>query len=513
MDKYRTPSEQEAPDWVGPALLVLDSLTQLPFPSKDEDLKDRPPSIDIQPILPTEQQHLLLKVCLGLLKARLNSASTSALLLLCSRLTRNYELSTIFLQQGGVDLLLHLNDASHMSLITAILRHLIEDPTTLETAMEAEISNTVTVLSARPGAKVQPKPFLNQLAGVVCRDPAIFMQAATNTCRFQPGTTNIILNKPQKAAATSQAAPSTATGSTTTTTSTSTTSTTATEKSKTTKRTPPNLKQVVLTLLDYLLERPALEKKADQEATKQPITSVHVLQLLSRFVVSYAGCSHLILKHKSPQSKGATNILTVLLRDLLPYPSPSGDKQLELQNQMTTKLVASLCSRAEGRRRVISELSAVLEQQVGSLKVNPSAVYSIRSIGDLVVLLLTSQSRAEAGLSTEMAKLMLEEKIPRILADAMKKIDMNRPDISDIANSILKPLEALGKIAASIAAKPKEKEEETTAMDQASALQTSDVVDEIVLNTDALNQSATEFDMETATGEENEENEEEQEEG
>lgn len=247
------------PKWVSSAFTTVDALMQLPFKAyedtKSEKTEKPAPELNLQPLLPVDQQHILLKLCLGFLNLSLKQDVAHAVLLVVSRLTRSQEIASIFTLQGGIDPLLKLPAAS-VPMITIILRHLIEDPAALQAAMETEIT-TIMGSIARPGSRTQPKQFLSSLAGVVCRDPPIFMQAAAATCRIIPGSTNIVLasvstdKNANKNNAPSTPATTTA-PSTTTTTATSTTTTTAPDTPK--KKRSANLKQVVTQLINFLLE-------------------------------------------------------------------------------------------------------------------------------------------------------------------------------------------------------------------------------------------------------------------
>lgn len=103
-----------------------------------------------------------------------------------SRLTKNFENASTFLHNGGVESLLNLDPSvtfATLSIVTnLILRHILEDVATLQSAMETEIIN---VMTANP--KNVPRQFLNTFTPVICRDPDLFLEAAANTCRVSPG--------------------------------------------------------------------------------------------------------------------------------------------------------------------------------------------------------------------------------------------------------------------------------------------------------------------------------------
>lgn len=79
----------------------------------------------------------------------------------------------------------------------AIIRHLLEDPQTLQQAMETEIRHTLIATLSRHNGRVSPRMFLTAMAPVVSRDPAIFMQAASVVCHLETvgGRPTIVLAK------------------------------------------------------------------------------------------------------------------------------------------------------------------------------------------------------------------------------------------------------------------------------------------------------------------------------
>lgn len=79
----------------------------------------------------------------------------------------------------------------------AIIRHLLEDPQTLQQAMETEIRHTLIATLSRHNGRVSPRMFLTAMAPVVSRDPAIFMQAASVVCQLETfgGRSTVVLAK------------------------------------------------------------------------------------------------------------------------------------------------------------------------------------------------------------------------------------------------------------------------------------------------------------------------------
>lgn len=119
-----------------------------------------------------------------------------ATLLLFTRVLRSYKVSSQCLKMGGAELLLNQSSKSrftgHSGLITVALRRMLEDESTLQTAMETEIRSTVTKLhkkqsrssdSSRP--KVNSRSFIQAITPLICRDPIVFMKAAACSVRVE----------------------------------------------------------------------------------------------------------------------------------------------------------------------------------------------------------------------------------------------------------------------------------------------------------------------------------------
>jgi hypothetical protein len=132
-------------------------------------------------------------------------ALTHALLHLLARLLRSADCAAAFVAAGGAPALLALPTAAafegRVALIAVILRHLLEDPVTLQAAMETEIRSSyqrmlrasregrsagfglhsVPVGNGRRESVVRLLPLLNLLTPLIARDRDVFMRAAAAT--------------------------------------------------------------------------------------------------------------------------------------------------------------------------------------------------------------------------------------------------------------------------------------------------------------------------------------------
>ncbi|KAI5435470.1 hypothetical protein KIW84_022051 [Lathyrus oleraceus] len=203
----------QVPKWVTAAFLALDRLLQvdqklnseITEQLKKEVVNSQKASITIDEDRQSKlqsalglsmkyadihEQKRLVEIACSCMKNQLPSDTMHAVLLLCSNLTRNHSVALAFLDAGGLSLLISLPTSSLFSgfdnVAASIVRHILEDPQTLRQAMESEIKqNLLAVPNRHPNGRVNPRNFLLNLASVISRDPAVFMQAAQSVCQVE----------------------------------------------------------------------------------------------------------------------------------------------------------------------------------------------------------------------------------------------------------------------------------------------------------------------------------------
>ncbi|CAK9145083.1 unnamed protein product [Ilex paraguariensis] len=81
------------------------------------------------------------------------------------------------------------------TLASAIIRHLLEDPQTLQTAMELEIRQTLS--GNRHTGRISPRAFLTSMSPVMSRDAEVLMKAAAAVCQLESsgGRTFVVLSE------------------------------------------------------------------------------------------------------------------------------------------------------------------------------------------------------------------------------------------------------------------------------------------------------------------------------
>jgi E3 ubiquitin-protein ligase HUWE1 len=205
--------KQQVPKWVTAAFLALDRLLQvdqklnaeITEQLKKEVVNSQQTSINIDEdrqnklqsalglstkYADIHEQKRLVEIACSCMKNQLPSDTMHAILLLCSNLTRNHSVALAFLDAGGLSLLLSLPTSSLFSgydnVAASIVRHILEDPQTLRQAMESEIKHNLSAVPNRhPNGRVNPRNFILNLASVISRDPAVFMQAAQSVCQVE----------------------------------------------------------------------------------------------------------------------------------------------------------------------------------------------------------------------------------------------------------------------------------------------------------------------------------------
>jgi E3 ubiquitin-protein ligase HUWE1 len=188
------------------------------------------------------------------------------------------------------------------------------------------------------------------------------------------------------------------------------------------------------------------ELKGAQEEKKLYINSIQILQLLTDFIASYAVCSHVMFRHhfsKNVDAKGYKDIIGFTLDQLLPHSHFVHNADQQNTSVAATKLLAALCARPEGRRKVITEAIDKLSMHLPQLKTFREYPDSVHSLADFIYLLLTS--RSSGAISTDMAKIMLEMKAIDVLLNGIKIADLSHPKSAELMAALVKPLELLSK--------------------------------------------------------------------
>ncbi|KAL4335645.1 hypothetical protein GQ457_07G020800 [Hibiscus cannabinus] len=204
--------KRQALKWVTTAFLALDRLllmdkklntdiveqlktenvsSQQTSVSIDEDKKSKlQSSFGSERHIDLHEQKRLIEIACSCIRNQFPSETMHAVLQLCSTLTRTHSIAVHFLDGGGVSSLLSLPTSSLFpgfdNVAATIIHHVLEDPQTLQQAMEAEIKHSLSVMANRhSNGRVSPRNFLVNLSSVISRDPVIFMQSVKSVCQVE----------------------------------------------------------------------------------------------------------------------------------------------------------------------------------------------------------------------------------------------------------------------------------------------------------------------------------------
>ncbi|XP_021743761.1 E3 ubiquitin-protein ligase UPL2-like [Chenopodium quinoa] len=202
--------DAHVPKWVTAAFLAVDRLLQVDQKLSpeviellkrntesgqqksvviDEDKQNKPLE-SLQQRVDSDQQKRLVEVACSCIRKQMPSETMHAVLQLCATLTRTHSVAVHFLDAGGLPLLLNLPTSSLFSgfdnIASTVIRHILEDPQTLQQAMESEIRhNIVTATNRQSSGRLTVRNFLSNLTSVISRDPVVFMRSAQSVCQVE----------------------------------------------------------------------------------------------------------------------------------------------------------------------------------------------------------------------------------------------------------------------------------------------------------------------------------------
>lgn len=137
--------------------------------------------------LSTECQLVIVKTCVKLMALpAIDRDTLHAILRICLRLTRDFTCARIFAEQGGVKLLLEVKQASaftgFVTLATLLIRHVLEEPRTLDLAMEKVIR--ARTLNTIPPTYKEILYLTRQVSAAVCRNSDAFYDISKSILRI-----------------------------------------------------------------------------------------------------------------------------------------------------------------------------------------------------------------------------------------------------------------------------------------------------------------------------------------
>ncbi|KAJ6831287.1 E3 ubiquitin-protein ligase UPL1-like [Iris pallida] len=462
--------------------------------------------------LTLEESQRAMAIACEFIKQQVPAVVMQAVLQLCARITKTHAIATQFLDSGGLTALFSLPRTCMFpgfdSLASVIIRHLLEDPQTLQTAMELEIRQTLTGSNSRHAGRLSPQLFLTSMAPVITRDPEIFMRAAAAVCQLESsaGRMNVVLlkekekdkdNNKLKASGNESVGPPNESIRIS-----ENKSDTPVKCSKTHKKVPASLYQVIDQLLEIIMSYPSaknpdefanfsspmeIDEPIIKEKGKSKVDEVRkdsdylseksawlakvtfVLKLMSDILLMYVHAVGVVLKRDSEAyllrgsgqagGPGQGGFLYHLLHKLLPL---SSEKSTETSDELKDKLsekaswfLVVFCGRStEGRKRVINEIVKAfssfsdMERNSSTRILLPNR--KVLAFADLVNSILSKNASSTVpgpGCSPDIAKTMIDSGMVQALSGILDVIDLDHPDAPKFVNLILKALENLTRVA------------------------------------------------------------------
>ncbi|XP_018898771.2 E3 ubiquitin-protein ligase HUWE1 isoform X2 [Bemisia tabaci] len=133
-----------------------------------------------------DQNKTIIQCCLEVMKHVTNSDTLHAVLQVLVRLTRDYNLAKEAAKKGVVDLLLQVDQSvsftGFIGLATIIIRHILEEPEALSSAMEKVIRNKT--LTNIPPAYKEFHYVIRECAPAIARDPDMFKAVFRDVLRY-----------------------------------------------------------------------------------------------------------------------------------------------------------------------------------------------------------------------------------------------------------------------------------------------------------------------------------------
>ncbi|KAI4388584.1 hypothetical protein MLD38_000898 [Melastoma candidum] len=473
-------------------------LTGIKPVTAEEKMFGRPTSF-----LTVEESHKLLEVCCDLIKEHVPALIMQAVLQICARLTKVHALALQFLEKGVLASLFTFPKVcffhGYDTIASVIIRHLLEDPQTLQTAMELEIRQTIS--ETRHAGHVSPKNFLETMMPVTLRDPAVFMKAAVSVCQLDAsgGRNFIVLSKEKERSKPLAGEPGVVLVE----------SGHASDNKghdgsakcvKVHKKVPANLIMVIDQLLDIVMkfhlhgqedclyeskcmdvdgssvktkgkmkihDSGKSESEPDKSAALAKVT--FVLKLLGEILLMYSHAVGVLLKRdfemcqvpgaNPPDGSTSFGLLQHVLHHLLPLSAEKSAGPDEWRTRLSEKsswFLIVLCGRSgEGRKRVIYELIKTLSSFSNlKSKSSRSALSPDKRILVFAELAYSVLSKTVfpgnlpvSGCSPDIAKSMIDGGMVNCLTGILQVIDLDHPDAPKIVNVIVKSLESLTRAA------------------------------------------------------------------
>ncbi|KAL0693667.1 hypothetical protein Bca4012_060847 [Brassica carinata] len=512
------------PKWVTTGFLAIDRLLQVDQKLNtelieelkkdetslaiDEGKQDKLQSVFGSPqLVDVDDQKKLIEIACTCIRNQLPSETMHAVLQLCSTLTRKHSVAVCFLDFGGVQGLLSLPGNSLFpgfdSVAASIIRHVLEDPQTLQQAMESEIKHALATLSNRhSNPRISPRNFLLNVNSVIARDPVTFIQAARSICQVEMVGERpyIILVKEkekskdkekdkdkdkdradkEKSQTSNEVATTTPSGS---------------SKAKVYRKPPQSFIAVVELLLDSMCNfippakddmvegdstsadmdidlasikgkgkavaaTPEEKKALSQDISASLAKTVFILKLLSEMLLMYSSSIHTILRRdaeinslRGPQQKSGQvgGIFHHILHKFIPYSRVKKEKKSEsdwrqkLASRANQFLVGASVRSAEARKRIFSDISSIFSDFIDTSNAPKPPVNEIHILIDLLSDMLSARSPTGSHISAEASNTFVDAGLVMSLTRTLEVLDLDNVESPKAVTGIIKVLELVTK--------------------------------------------------------------------
>ncbi|KAF8973258.1 hypothetical protein BDZ97DRAFT_1912814 [Flammula alnicola] len=511
---------EHPPKWLAAHLLVTEALFTLADEPRTISLPKEEDPVIIGPIpvgpSRSEAKSIVFDFCLRLLAVDdLPADELLSVLRLFVLLTRDRDMGAQFVKRDGLASLFKRIRNSAVtggsSYIATILRHIVEDASTIQNIMQQTIKRYFTQPRARV---VDMNAYVRNCSAIALRDVDTFIDTTKSLCQLeQPFSSSPHIKLQTDPAAAEKSAPLGVE-----TSSDMQVDVPPINSSNTPQK---SVESVVHLLVSELMGTmkvineassapgTAIDTSSQTEAPLPEVTQAEILpssdmpvqqtpshvdvhdkyqylcflmQCLTELLFSYDSCKVVFLsystKKRSQQSQGKessnkfrTVTLHFLLSELVTYGTISPLSDAKQRNKAllcswAMNVIGALCvdsSSVQEMKDVSADLvlvrKFVLEtvsraiKDISSTSENTDARYGrLLALADLCHRLLTvrvnpTSRKHQDEIPTHLAKIMLEKNFVAILTTALAEVDLNYPNVRNLVAAILRPLEYLTKIA------------------------------------------------------------------
>lgn len=513
------------PKWVTTGFLAIDRLLQVDQKlntelieelkkgetslANDESKQEKLQSVFGSPqLVDVDDQKKLIEIACTCIRNQLPSETMHAVLQLCSTLTRKHSVAVCFLDFGGVQALLSLPSNSLFpgfdSIAASIIRHVLEDPQTLQQAMESEIKHALATLSNRhSNPRISPRNFLLNVNSVIARDPVTFIQAARSICQVEMVGERpyivLVKEKEKLKEKEKEKDKDKAEKEKSQTSNDEKLATTPapgiTKASKVHRKPPQSFIGVVELLLDSICNfvpppkddmvegdstladmdidlastkgkgKAVATTPEEKEVNSQDMSAslakmVFILKLLSEMLLMYSSSIHIILRRdteinslRGPQQKSSQvgGIFHHILHKFIPYSRVKKEKKSDsdwrqkLASRGNQFLVGASVRSAEARKRIFSDISSIFNDFIDTCNGYRPPVNEIQILIDLLSDMLSARSPTGSHISSEASATFVDVGLVKSLTRILEVLDLDNVESPKAVTGIIKVLELVTK--------------------------------------------------------------------